>query len=362
MQIRETPPLNHLDRMTDSTGLIQHAIYGVPRRESGYTTDDNARALRLCARMSQHHVDERMLDRVAIYLSFLEFARRPNSGFHNYLGYDRRWLDSGGCGDCQGQAVRALAEVLGSNLSDDHRDLARELIDAVRPALADLRSLRAQAYVVLAWGHLWSTGVKDIEPLASIAWFAAQRLVESFERARRPDWPWFESRITYANAVLPHALLVASERWPAETFGEVGFAAFEFLDRTTTCESNGAMLFSPIGSDGWYSYGETKACFDQQPVEASTMAEAAFTAFRLTGDNKHLATFHRARDWFHGLNSLKLSLIDPSSGACCDGLHPTRVNRNQGAESTLAYLCVELQAAELQCDLENSPAGEVISA
>jgi hypothetical protein len=247
--------------------------------------------------------------------------------------------------------VRALAEVLGSTLPDDHKDLARELIDAVRPALADLRSLRAQAYVILAWGHLWATGVKDIEPLESIAWFAAQRLVESYERSRRPDWPWFESRITYANAVLPHALFAAAERWPAESFGDVAFASFEFLDRITTCESAGAMVFSPIGSDGWYSYGEAKATFDQQPVEASTMAEAALAVFRLSGDAKQLAIFRRARDWFHGGNILKQSLGDPASGGCCDGLHPQRVNRNQGAESTLAYLWVELQAAELQSEL-----------
>ena len=105
----------------------------------------------------------------------------------------------------------ALAEVLGSNLPDDHRALARELIDAVLPALADLRSLRAQAYIVLAWGHLWTSGVKDIELLENVAWSAAKRLVECYYRALRPDWPWFESRMTYANAVLPHALFVAAQ-------------------------------------------------------------------------------------------------------------------------------------------------------
>src|SRR5579864_1709125 len=198
--------LCHLDRMTDSTGLIQHAIYSIPRRESGYTTDDNARALRLCVRLWCQHSESRMLNRVAGYLSFLEYARCPGRGFHNFLSYNRLWLDAEGCGDCQGQAVRALAEVLGSGLPCDYRALARELIEGVLPTLADLRSIRAQAYIILAWGHLWATGVKDIDPLQAVAWSAAQRLVESYDRARRPDWPWFESRMTYANAVLPHAL------------------------------------------------------------------------------------------------------------------------------------------------------------
>src|SRR5437764_982612 len=160
--------LDHLDRLTDSTGLIQHAIYNVPRRESGYTTDDNARALRLCTRLWGRHPVEPMLNRVTGYLSFLEFARRPGGGFHNFLSYQRHWLDAEGCGDCQGQAVRALAEVLGSDLPDDCRALARELIEAVLPTVADLRSIRAQAYLILAWGHLWTAGVKDMEPLETV--------------------------------------------------------------------------------------------------------------------------------------------------------------------------------------------------
>ena len=107
MHVHEKIALDHLDRMTDSTGLIQHAIYSIPRRESGYTTDDNARALRLCVRLWSQHPEERMLSRVTTYLSFLEHARGVGRGFHNFLSYDRRWLDAEGCGDCQGQAVRA---------------------------------------------------------------------------------------------------------------------------------------------------------------------------------------------------------------------------------------------------------------
>ena len=161
MHVGDGIVLNHLDRMTDSTGLIQHAIYSIPRRESGYTTDDNARALRLCTRLWEQQPEDRMLARVTTYLSFLEHARCPVRGFHNFLSYQRDWLDAEGTGDSQGQAVRALAEVLGSSLPDGCRALARELIDAVTPALADLRSLRAQAYVILAWGHLSMSGVKD---------------------------------------------------------------------------------------------------------------------------------------------------------------------------------------------------------
>jgi hypothetical protein len=284
-----------------------------------------------------------MLKRVTTYLSFLEYARGVGHGFHNFLSYDHRWLDAEGCGDCQGQAVRSLAEVLGSSLPGGYRALARELIDTVLPTLADLRSLRAQAYVILALGHLWSAEVEDIEPLESVAWSAARRLAECYDRALRPDWQWFESRMTYANAVLPHALFIAAKRWPKEAFLDIAQASFTFLDHQTTVEG----VFWPIGNEGWYPRGEERASYDQQPVEAATMAEAAQAAFALVGEEKYLASFRRAHGWFHGRNSLKRSLVDVRSGACCDGLQASGVNRNQGAESTLAHLWAEMSNTEI---------------
>jgi hypothetical protein len=349
MYVNESINLNHLDRMTDSTGLIQHAIYSIPRRESGYTTDDNARALRLCTRLWSSHQEDRMLSRVTTYLSFLEHARCPVRGFHNFLGYQRDWLDTQGTGDCQGQAVLALAEVLGSSLPEGYRALARELIDTVTPALAELRSLRAQAYVIMAWGHLSMSGVKDLEPLADIARSATQWLMECYHRSQRPDWPWFESRMTYANAVLPHALFVAARCWSEKDFLDVAETTFDFLDHTTTAKD----VFWPVGNNDWYPHGEEKSKYDQQPVEAATMADAAMAAFSLFGnDEMYLDTFDRAYSWFHGKNSLHEPLVDVRHGTCYDGIQPARVNRNQGAESTLAYLWTELNHKEISTCVE----------
>jgi hypothetical protein len=342
-------PLCHLDRMTDSTGLIQHAIYSIPRRESGYTTDDNARALRLCTRLWARDPNEQMLGRVTRYLSFLEHARCPVRGFHNFLSYQRDWLDAEGTGDCQGQAVIALAEVAGSSLPEGYRHLARELIEAVLPALAELRSLRAQAYVILAWGHLWGQGAKEISAIESVARSAALRLVECYNRSMRSDWPWFESRMTYANAVLPHALFVAAQLWQGNGFLDVAASAFAFLEAETTSDG----IFWPVGNDDWYPRGEDKALYDQQPVEASTMADAALAGLDLLGDERYRSTFRRAHAWFYGENSLRQPLVDASDGACCDGLQASGLNRNQGAESTLAYLWTELRSAEI-CGAETS--------
>jgi hypothetical protein len=173
--------------------------------------------------------------------------------------------------------------------------------------------------------------------------------VECYHRSRRPDWPWFESRMTYANAVLPHALFVAARCWPEEDFLHVAEASFAFLDRETTAED----VFWPVGNSDWYPRGEEKSPYDQQPVEAVTMADAALEGFALLGDERYLAAFRRAHAWFHGQNSLRQPLADVACGACYDALQRSGVNLNQGAESTLAYLWAELNHKENSTCSEN---------
>jgi len=269
------------------------------------------------------------------------------------MSYQRQWLDTDATGDCQGQAVRALAEVLGSSLPQDYRTLAHELIDGALPTLAELRSLRAQAYVILACGHLWAERGQEgmnMEGFHKVARLAAHHLVECYQRSNRPGWRWFESRMTYANAVLPHALFVAARCWPKEGFFEVARESFAFLEEQTNAGrgSEGDVVFWPVGNNGWYSHGEAKAEYDQQPVEAVTMAEAALAGFDVTGDEHYLATLRDTHGWFHGQNSMSMALADARSGACCDGLQLSGVNRNQGAESTLAYLWTEVHLREGQ--------------
>ncbi len=338
MSKKSSLPMKHLDRMTDSTGLIQHAIYSVPRRESGYTTDDNARALRLTVRLWELEQDGKMLSRITCYLSFLEHARHPVKGFHNFMSYQRDWLDDGGCGDCQGQAALALAEVVGSNLPDGIRSVARELLDSSLPAMTELRSLRAQANLIQAWAILWRANVPKIERFEKIAKLAADRIADGYRRSYRPGWLWFESQMTYANAVLPHALFEACERWPDEDFLSIAEASFGFLDSTTSSEG----IFWPVGNENWYSRGEEKSGYDQQPVEASTMVAAALAGFHRTGNQAYREVAVRAQQWFAGHNSIEQSLVDVDAGTCCDGLGRLGLNRNQGAESTLAYLWTEL--------------------
>lgn len=338
MSQAQLPSMIHLDRMTDSTGIIQHGIYSLPRRESGYTTDDNARALRLAAKLWKIDPSAVHLSRVACYLSFMEHARSPARGFHNFMGYQRDWLDSGGTEDCQGQAILALAEVLACNLPSGFHDLAAELLEDALPPAKDLKSLRAIAYLVQAWYLLKVARVKQCDKLELIAIRAAEQLLERYRRSRRNDWFWFESRMTYANAVLPHALFDAAELWDDAPYRDAAETTFGFLSLSTFCDAQ----FAPIGNRDWYSKGEEKSVFDQQPVEASTMAAAALAALRVTGQAKYQRIFEQSCAWFTGENNLGIALANPADGSCFDGLTPKGVNKNQGAESTLAYLWTEV--------------------
>ncbi len=161
--------------------------------------------------------------------------------------------------------------------------------------------------------------------------------------------------MTYANAVLSHALFIAARRWPEENFLDIARASFAFLDQETTAatQSTGCPVFWPVGNEGWYPHGEEKAPYDQQPVEAVTMAEAALAGLALVGEERYRAAFRRAQAWFHGRNSLLQPLADVGCGACYDGLQACGVNRNQGAESTLAYLWTELSSQDHAASAEN---------
>lgn len=180
--------------------------------------------------------------------------------------------------------------------------------------------------------------MQDSKLFEVIAKSAADRLSACYHRSRRTDWYWFEPQITYANAVLPHALFDASECWPDDGFLSIAEKSFGFLRLTTSTHG----IFWPVGNEDWYSRGETKSDFDQQPLEASTMTAAALAGFQRSGDEEYLEVALQAKEWFTGQNSLGQSLIGVDDGSCCDGIQDSRLNLNRGAESTLAYLWSEL--------------------
>jgi glycosyltransferase involved in cell wall biosynthesis len=343
--------LNQLSRLTDETGMFQHAIFTIPNYGEGYTTDDNARALVFTVLLAQTKNDQTVkgdstLDSSNRYLSFLEHAFIPEKGrFRNFLGYDRRWNEAEGSEDCHGRALWALGTVLGRSQDQGLRSAAGRLLEFSLPAAVEFSSPRAWAYTILGIQEYLGSypGDRDAQKVRSVL---SRRLLEMYGSIRRPDWQWFENVLAYGNARLPQSLLLVGSACSDDRMVSAGLEALDWLLAQQRCETNGH--FVPIGSQGFYRQGGAKARFDQQPIEAAGAVSACLQAYRVTGDNRWRSEAWSAFNWFLGDNDLQLPLYDSVSGGCRDGLHPDRANENQGAESTLSFLMALLEMSSLQ--------------
>jgi len=344
--------LNHLNQMTDDTGMLQHAIFTIPNRREGYTTDDNARALILAVLLE--HMDK---DRAGegglpsaksagLYLSFLEHAFNPETGrFKSLLSYDRGWNETEGSEDCHGRALWALGTVLGGSQDHGLRGAAGRLFEFSLPAVLAFSSPRAWAYTLLGVQQYLTSypGDRDAQKVRSAL---SRRLLEMYESIRRPDWKWFENVLAYGNARLPQCLLLAGAACSDDRMVSAGLESLDWLSTVQHCEIN--RHFVPIGSQGFFRQNGEKARFDQQPLEAAGAVSACLQAYRVTGDSCWRNEAWSAFNWFIGDNDLQLPLYDSATGGCRDGLHPDRANENRGAESTLSFLMALLEMQSLQ--------------
>ena len=343
--------LNHLNKMTDDTGMLQHAIFTIPNRREGYTTDDNARALILAVLLEPFEGDPAgkpglRESTAGLYLSFLEHAFNPAKGrFKNFLRYDRRWNESVGSEDSHGRALWGLGTVLGRSRNQGFRGAAGRLFEFSLPAVLEFSSPRAWAYSLLGIHEYLSSypGDRDAQKVRSAL---SHRLLEMYETVRRPDWKWFENVLAYGNARLPQALLLEGAACSNDRLISAGLESLDWLSQTQHCDVN--RHFVPIGSQGFYPQNGQKARFDQQPLEAAGAVSACLQAYRITGDSRWRDEAWSAFNWFLGDNDLQLPLYDSSTGGCRDGLHPDRTNENQGAESTLSFLMALLEMRSLQ--------------
>jgi len=280
------------------------------------------------------------------YLSFLWLAFHSDSGrFRNFLGYDRQWLEDVGSEDSHGRALWSLGTVLGRSQDAGLRGAAGRLFEAAVPATLTFSSPRAWAFCVLGMqAYLnWFPGDRVIQAARNTL---ANRLLDIYERSRSEDWHWFERSLSYSNARLPQALILSGWHSDNRSMMQAGMESLQWLVSEQIRED--CDVFVPIGSRGFYVQGEQKARFDQQPVEACATISACLEAQRLTGDERWFTEAQRIFGWFLGKNDLQTPLYDASTGGCKDGLHPDRVNENQGAESTLSFLMalLEMQAAQ----------------
>jgi glycosyltransferase involved in cell wall biosynthesis len=354
----ELPPISlaHLRRMTDDTGLIQHATFSVPNYSEGYATDDNARGLLIAVNLEELGLDTtaQSYELASRYLAFLWHAFERKSGrFRNFLSYDRRWLEEVGSEDSHGRALWGLGTVISRSKQQGLCRAAGQLFELALVPLAGLVSPRALAFSLLGIEEYLRHFAGD-RAAQGLRAMSAEKLFTMYRDLASPDWPWFEDRLTYCNATLPHALLLAGQSLDRSDMVEAALRALDWLGGVQRAARG---HFVPIGSNGFYPRGGERARFDQQPVEAHASLSACLAAQQITGDDRWTREAMRAFDWFLGRNDLHLSLYDPATGGCRDGLHPDRSNQNQGAESTLSFLMALLEirlAQTLQSSVDGS--------
>lgn len=327
------PPLrlDHIVRMSDDTGIFQHAIFNVANFHEGYCTDDNARAFILCNLMEEPS----MLDHLAArYIAFLAAALDPlTARFRNFMSHQRHWRDETSSEDSHARALWALGVGVGRSRNHGHQRLAVHLFELGLPTVDAFTSPRAWAFTLLGVHEYLRKDPNKEKVLATRERLTA-KLVDLWNRCATDDWPWFETSATYDNARLSQALILSAQGMADEDLLAIGIKSLHWL---ASIQKTQAGHFRPIGSDGFYIKDGARADFDQQPVEAQAMVSACLDAFRVTGDEFWTVEAKRAFEWFLGRNDLGQALYDPTGGGCGDGLHETRVNANQGAESSLAF-------------------------
>ena len=326
----------HLQAMNDGTGMLQHAVHSIPDHRHGYCTDDNARALLLVTQLEGmgEPIDELRTIQVRT-AAFLNHAFVEESGrFRNFMAFDRSWLESMGSEDSHGRALWGLGAVAGRTAQPNLRNWAARLFEKALPAMEGFTSPRSWAFAVLGLNEYLR--ILDGDLLAH-RWRLelCERLLACFRSYASDDWPWLEETVTYDNARLPQALILSSRWLERSDMLETGLRALRWLMDAQTAPAG---HFRPIGSEGFWRRGSAPAIHDQQPLEATASVAACLEALHATGDRHWRQEANRAFAWFLGENDLQQPLYDATNGGCFDGLQPTGVNRNQGAESTLAFL------------------------
>lgn len=329
------PPLrlDHVARLTDSTGIFQHATYGIPNYHEGYCLDDNARALLMALMAYRRAKDETALRYIPTYLAYIHYAQNDDGTFRNFMGFDRKFLDDVGTEDAFGRAIWAIGYAMAHAPKDAYFQVARQIFFKAVPQFERLQSIRSIANTILGLYHYLKSHPTD-DGMMELTHRLALRLHQEYDVYRRDDWHWYESLLAYDNALLPLAMLRAGDLLNNDSFRRVGFESLAFLEKHTMQRGH----LSLVGNEGWFKQNGTIAKFDQQPIDAMATVLLFLQAYNDTGAPHYLRSVYTAFMWFLGENDLRMSLYDFETGGCCDGLGKDGVNRNQGAESTLAYL------------------------
>ncbi|WP_257668621.1 glycosyltransferase family 4 protein [Parapedobacter tibetensis] len=329
------PPLrlDHIERLTDNTGIFQHATYGIPNYHEGYCLDDNARALLMALMAYRRTKNETALKYIPIYLAYIHYAQNADGTFRNFMGFDRKFRDEVGSEDAFGRAIWAIGYTLAHAPMDGYFQVARRIFFKALPQFEKLQSIRSIANVILGLYHYLKDNPSD-EGMMELTRKLAVRLLKEYEAHRTDDWHWYESLLAYDNALLPLAMLRATELLNDAAIRKVAFESMAFLEHHTFQKG----YLNLIGNENWFRQTGVKSQYDQQPIDAMATVLMYLQAYNNTGDSHYLNLLYTSFMWFLGENDLHVSLYDFETHGCCDGLEKDGINRNQGAESTLAYI------------------------
>ncbi len=336
--------LDHLRRLTDDTGIIQHATFSVPARASGYCVDDNARALivALHADSLSGVADTKRL--VVTYLAFLHAAQTPEGRFRNVMSYNRSFLEGTESDDCTGRALWALGTTARLSSDEGQRMLARQMFERGLAFAGELGP-RGTALTMLGLAAFLAR-YPEVGPAAELLARLAGRLCRRYRQEATPEWRWFEPSLTYDNALLPLALWRAHALTRDSESREVARESLEFLE--TSCFVNDRLVL--VGNSGWHVRGAARAAADEQPTDAAALVLAFRSAYLVTRDDRYLRRMRQAFSWFLGSNRLDAPVYDSATAGCRDGLGEWAPNLNQGAESTVSFLLSLIDMLELAGD------------
>lgn len=333
IDIRMLPTYNleHIRRLTDDTGIVQHAKYGIPNLKEGYCVDDNSRALIMALMAYRQNKDKEALRLMPVYLSFIHYMQRENGNFRNFLSFSRQYLDEYGSEDSFGRTIWALGYLLRFPPNDSFRQIGREIFFKSVQHFEQIETIRGAANTIIGICYYMKENqdegmVKSMNRLVSI-------ITTSYKKNKSDDWKWFEDVMTYDNAVIPLALFSAFELTGDEEVLNIAMESTGFLESKTMS----ADFFIPVGNKGWLKKGGNMPEYDQQSIDIMAMILLYNQIFQVTKNREYIEKMFKCYLWFLGENSLRLPLFDHETQGCCDGLESQGVNRNQGAESTLAY-------------------------
>ncbi len=340
----ELPRINtkHIKRLTDDFGIIQFARYTSPNRNSGYTLDDNSRALIVAAKLYSRSKDNRFLDLVKTYLNYTEYVQNGEGKFYNLVSKDKTVNKSSWSEEAHGRAMRALSFICSVQaLPQEIREKAKKIFIKSVPVTSDFESSRAVSYVISSFYFSNKESYSE-DNLDNVRKFA-DKLVSMYEHNSSPGWRWFEPELTYSNSRMCESLFYSYMMTQDKKYLDVALESLNFLI-LETFENN---IFMPIGQNGWYKKNGRRAYYDQQPLDVSAMVQALALAYKITQNQEYEKRTLQAFQWFLGKNTLNQVVYNESTGGCCDGLDKKDLNLNQGAESTLAYLSARLEMDEL---------------